>query len=98
LSPAQSAVLLSKCVIAISNDTGPMHLSYVVKTPVIGIFSSRDFQQKWFPPEGNMALRNYNVHCSLCFSESCSNNICMQGIPLEEVKSAFVKLESEVIG
>jgi ADP-heptose:LPS heptosyltransferase len=96
LSPAQSAVLLSKCVIAISNDTGPMHLSYVVKTPVIGIFSSRDFQQKWFPPEGNIALRNNHVHCSMCFSETCANNICMQGISLERVKESFLLLESRI--
>lgn len=94
LTPVQSAALLSKCFITISNDTGPMHLSYAVGTPVIGLFSSRDFQNKWFPPKGNIALRNNNVHCSLCFSETCSNNICMQGIPLQDVKEAFLQLES----
>lgn len=96
LTPLQSAALLSKCFIAISNDTGPMHLSYAVGTPVIGLFSSRDFQNKWFPPEGNIALRNYHVHCSLCFTETCGNNICMQGIPLDAVKNAFLELEGRI--
>ncbi len=73
-----------------------MHLSYAVGTPVIGIFSSRDFQKKWFPPEGNIALRNNNVPCSLCFSETCNNNICMQGISLEEVKKSFLHLEANL--
>jgi len=93
-TPAQSAILLSKCFMTISNDTGPMHLSYASGTPVIGLFSSRDFQEKWFPPEGNIALRNYNVHCSLCFSETCADNICMQGIPLDRVKDAFLQIET----
>jgi ADP-heptose:LPS heptosyltransferase len=96
LTPIQSAVLLSYCKLTISNDTGPMHLSYAVGTPVIGLFSSRDFQEKWFPPSPSIALRNYNVHCSLCFSETCSNNICMQGIPLDAVKDAFLKLEAQL--
>jgi heptosyltransferase-3 len=95
-TPAQSAIALSRCLLTISNDTGPMHLSYAVGTPVIGLFSSRDFQEKWFPPSGNIALRNYNVHCSLCFSETCMNNICMQGIPLDKVKEAFLQLEAAI--
>jgi ADP-heptose:LPS heptosyltransferase len=96
LDAVESAALLAKCQLTISNDTGPMHLSYAVGTPVIGLFSSRDFQEKWFPPSPSIALRNYNVHCSLCFSETCSNNICMQGIPLDEVKNAFLKLEAQL--
>lgn len=92
-TPVVSAVMISKCQVCISNDTGPMHLSYAVGTPVIGLFSSRDFQNKWFPPKGNIAIRNNQVHCSLCFSETCTNNICMQEIPLEEVKAAFFKIE-----
>ncbi len=100
LTPVQSAVLLSKCAITISNDTGPMHLSYAVGTPVVALFSSRDFPGKWFPPATafdtktpNVVLRNNHVHCSLCFSETCDNNICMQGIPLEAVKDAFLQIE-----
>lgn len=93
LTPSQSAVLLTSCSITISNDTGPMHLSYAVGTPVIGLFSSRDFQKKWFPPEGNVALRKNDIACSLCFSETCANNICMQSISLEEIKEQFMKLK-----
>jgi ADP-heptose:LPS heptosyltransferase len=95
-TPSQSAILLSKCFMTISNDTGPMHLSYASGTPVIGLFSSRDFQEKWFPPKGNIALRNYDVHCSLCFSDSCKNNICMQGIPVDKVKDAFLQIEESL--
>jgi ADP-heptose:LPS heptosyltransferase len=94
LSPIESAVLLSRCHYAISNDTGPMHLAYAVGTPVLAIFSARDFPNKWFPPPGkSKTLRNYDIHCSLCFSETCADNICMKGISLDEVKAAFVEFE-----
>jgi ADP-heptose:LPS heptosyltransferase len=93
VSPIQSAVILSKCFVTVTNDTGPMHLSYAAGTPVISIFSSRDFQEKWFPPAGNIVFRSSNVHCSLCLSETCDDNICMKRIPLDSIKQAFVGLE-----
>jgi ADP-heptose:LPS heptosyltransferase len=89
VTPIQSAVILSKCFVTVTNDTGPMHLSYAVGTPVISIFSARDFREKWFPPRGNVVLRNADIHCSLCLSETCRDNICMKRIPLESIKAAF---------
>jgi len=51
----------------------------------------------WFPPMGHIALRNNDVHCSLCFSETCANNICMQGISIESVKESFVEMEERLV-
>lgn len=86
-TPIQSGLLLQSCAICISNDTGPMHLAYAFETPLVAIFSSRDFPNKWYPPSGSnsIVLRNNNIHCSLCLSENCTNNVCMQGIYPEEV-------------
>jgi ADP-heptose:LPS heptosyltransferase len=82
LSPLQSALMLKKCNLVVSNDTGPMHLAYAVGVPLIAIFSSRDFPGKWFPPENpkNAVFRSYGVPCSLCLSETCGDNICMKRI------------------
>lgn len=82
LSPLQSALMLKKCNLVVSNDTGPMHLAYAVGVPLIAIFSSRDFPGKWFPPENpkNSVFRSYGVPCSLCLSETCGDNICMKRI------------------
>lgn len=95
LLPMQSAALLQKAVLTISNDTGPMHLSYAVGTPTIALFSSRDLPGKWYP-EGkkNIVFRTYGVHCEACFSETCSNNICMQAIKADEVIAAAKSLLS----
>lgn len=81
LKPLQSAAMLSFCDVTLSNDTGPMHMSYAVQTPVVALFSSRDLPGKWYPPgKGNYVFRNENVFCQACFNEACSNNVCMQEI------------------
>lgn len=85
LTPMQSAVMLKHCRQTLSNDTGPMHLSYAVQTPVVAIFSARDYPNKWFPPEGNIVLRDDDIECSVCFTESCIDNKCMQSISVETV-------------
>ena len=93
-TPIQSGVWLSNCKMCLSNDTGPMHLAYSFGTPVIAIFSSRDFPYKWFPSIGdhNIIFRNNQIHCSLCLSETCMNNICMQEIRPQEVIQAIEQL------
>ncbi len=82
LSTLQSAAILAVCNFCISNDTGPMHLAYAVDTPVLSIFSSRDFPGRWFPPANkvNKVFRSNNISCSLCLSENCTDNICMKAI------------------
>lgn len=80
LTPMQSAAALSLCRLTISNDTGPMHLSYAVGTPTIALFSSRDLPGKWYPPAGHVVFRTNGIYCEACFSEVCGSNICMQSI------------------
>jgi ADP-heptose:LPS heptosyltransferase len=92
LTPVQSALVFKKCLLTLSNDTGPMHLSYAMETPTVAIFSSRDFPGKWFPPENkyNRVFRTENVSCSICLSEICPNNaICIKAIDPKEVINAM---------
>ncbi|MBS1749981.1 MAG: glycosyltransferase family 9 protein [Bacteroidetes bacterium] len=87
LTPMQSAAVLSLCDITLSNDTGPMHMSYTVGTPTIALFSSRDLPGKWYPPEknNNYIFRTNNVKCQGCLSETCNDNICMKAIMPEKI-------------
>lgn len=95
-TPVQSAAAISLCRLTISNDTGPMHLSYAVGTPTIALFSSRDLPGKWFPPaKNNRVFRAENIPCEACFSEVCNNNICMQAIKSSDVIKAAEQLLSE---
>lgn len=89
LTPLQSAVLMRNTRLTIANDTGPMHLSYVMKTPVIAIFSARDYPKKWFPLDSNeienTVLRDNNIPCMHCFTETCKTQECMLSITPEQV-------------
>lgn len=87
LTPVLSGLLMQHCQLVLSNDTGPMHLAYAFGTPVVALFSNRDFPYRWYPPmDGrNKVLRSENIHCSICLSEQCADNICMKRISPAEV-------------
>ena len=96
-TPMQSAAAFTNCCVVLSNDTGPMHLSYAVGTPTVALFSSRDFKGAWFPPENgkNIVFRSENIHCALCMSDNCKDNICMQGIYPSQVIAAITQRASK---
>ncbi len=80
--PLETAEAMKYCCLVITNDTGPMHLSYMVKTPVVALFSSRDFPGKWYPPDDgiNKVFRSENISCSICFNRNCTDNFCLKKI------------------
>jgi len=93
LTPLESAEFLKRCELTISNDTGPMHLSYAVGTKIIGVFSARDFRNKWYPPkELGIVLRDDNIKCRLCYAEECSHVSCLKNITPTMVISKVEKI------
>jgi len=95
LSPLETAEMMKYCKLVITNDTGPMHLAYAVGTPLIAIFSSRDYAGKWFPPanEKNIVFRNNDVYCTNCFYDEVNGNKCLRNfkpsIIMEIVNASF---------
>lgn len=90
LTPMQSAALFSLCDLTLSNDTGPMHMSYAVHTLTIALFSARDLPGKWYPPsENNVVFRAKNIDCKACNDDSNYDNVCMTTIRPEEVIRAI---------
>lgn len=95
LTPSQSALLMKKCILTLSNDTGPMHLSYSSGTPVVALFSNRDFSNLWYPPNDgkNIVHRASGISCSLCLLENCPNdNLCMKQISVDQVVNSLKKI------
>jgi heptosyltransferase-2 len=89
--------LISECDVFVTNDSGPMHISYAVRTPMVAIFGSTD-PELTGPP--SITIGNSNVvitlkfSCSPCFERTCRNNDlrCMYAITSDDVYLGIKKV------
>jgi len=83
MAPAE---VISRCNLLISNDCGPAHLAAAVGTPVIGIYSFRNFPGAWHPwGNHHTVLRNDTLPCRFCFLTECETKECINSITAEQV-------------
>jgi heptosyltransferase II len=93
LNIQQTAALIAKCNIFIANDTGPMHIAAILKTPLIALFGPGDIKR--FDPRiiFKSAIVFYNKQeCAPCEQVNCDKMICMQSIKTEDVAKAVIEL------
>ncbi len=81
-------VVMKSCKFTISNDSGPMHVSAAVGTPVIGIFGSTNPKTTY--PFGYMDyVLHKEIDCSYCLKRHCIRKFdkmkCMELITVEDV-------------
>jgi heptosyltransferase-2 len=82
--------LISECDVFLTNDSGPLHIAYSVKTPLVAIFGSTDPQLTGPPPDvygnGNVIITS-DTPCRPCFKRTCKNNdmMCMYAITSDDV-------------
>ncbi len=91
LSINQTAALIKRCNLFISNDTGPMHIAAVLKTPLIALFGPGDIKR--FDPRVifEKAIVFYNKQeCAPCEHVFCEDMICMKSIKTEDVAKTSV--------
>lgn len=85
----ESAEVLSRCNLLVSNDCGPAHLAAALGTPVVGIYSSRDFPGAWHPwGENHTIFRNDSFPCRFCLRTECETMECINSITVGEVVEA----------
>lgn len=94
--------LIAECDILVTNDSGPMHISYAVGTPLIGLFGSTSPIHTG-PPEytfdgsefgfGSRILTG-KADCAPCFERTCRYDHlqCMENITPESVLQAVQDL------
>lgn len=85
----ETAALIKRCKVFVTNDSGPMHIATAVGTPVVAIFGPT-VQGFGFSPLGKSVVVEKELKCRPCSlhgSESCPKNHfkCMKGIPASEV-------------
>lgn len=82
------ADLLRRCDLLLSTDSGPVHVAAAVGTPVVGLYSARDYPGFWYPyGSGNIVIRK-DPPCQVCFLTECPTMRCMDEITVDEVVDA----------
>jgi len=101
LSLKQTAVLLSKAVLFIGIDSGPMHMATAVNTPVVAIFGpSRPW--RWGPWGSGQVVVRKTWDCVPCGKKGCRNDggesRCLMELTPEEVLPVVEKRLEKIIG
>ncbi len=78
--------LISECDLFVSNDSGPMHLSYAVGTPLVAIFGSTNPGLTGYESCGSAVVKS-SVPCNPCFERECRKGDlrCMEEITPDDV-------------
>ena len=63
--------LIEAADLTITNNTGPMHISAAVKTPVIALFALTNPPEQWGPWRVVHRQLYHEVSCRLCYSRIC---------------------------
>jgi ADP-heptose:LPS heptosyltransferase len=93
---AQTAAVLSRCRLAISTDTGVLHVAYAVGTPTVSLFGP-GLYRKWAPPGRAHRLVRRGLACSPCIRYGvlplCPYDVaCMREITVAGVIGAVEEL------
>lgn len=95
----QLAALLKSVHLLIGNDGGVTHVAEAVKKPIICLWGPTPFAK--FRPLGlhtTFIMSNFECGDRLCEQfelgkkKDCSNNLCMQAIPLQKVKETVIEV------
>lgn len=89
----QTAALIKKCKLFISNDSGLLHVANAVKTPTISIFGPTDYKKTGAYSDSSFMIRK-DLACSPCYSGKpvrCRHLDCIHKITVNDVKEIVRK-------
>ena len=86
----QLRTLLQEASVVVGGDTGPLHVSWSLGTPTVGIFGPTDPRRNGPLAANSSTVTRYSA-CSCRYKRKCSARVpCMMEIPVEEVLDAVV--------
>lgn len=89
------AALIRKCVVFLTNDSGPMHVAVTQKAAVVALFGSSN--EVGFRPydESAVVLTAPDVDCRSCGQHHCDHHSCMTKITPETVLEMVLQLAGD---
>ncbi len=89
LGLGELGALIKRCNLFISNDTGPMHMGSILKTPLIAMFGPgyiRRYDPRYITEKAIVLYKK--VGCAPCEKVKCKSLRCLKAISPEEVIKA----------
>ncbi|MGI9060964.1 MAG: glycosyltransferase family 9 protein [Ktedonobacteraceae bacterium] len=97
LSFPELCALIETADLTVTNNTGPMHISAAVKTPVIALFALTNPPAQWGPWHVPHRLLNVDVPCRICYSRICPyQHECLRLVTPEMVVAVVSALLAQV--
>jgi len=97
LTLKQTAALIKKLDLVVCNDSGLMHVSVAMDTPVVAIYGPTDFERTAPIGDKHTVIRK-EIWCSPCFKLSgdkavreCKQRICLENINVDDVLTVIEK-------
>lgn len=90
--------LIEAADLTITNNTGPMHISAAVKTPVVVLFALTNPPEQWGPWHVPHRQLYHDVFCRICYSRICPHgHECLRLVTPEMVVDAATELLKETL-
>lgn len=98
LSFPRLCALIETADLTITNNTGPMHISAAVKTPVIALFALTNPPEQWGPWHVIHRQLYHEVSCRLCYSRVCPyEHDCLRLVTPDMVADSAAEVFKETI-
>ena len=93
LAFADVCALIAEADLAVTNNTGPMHVAAATGTPVVALFALTNPPEQWRPWQVPHLLLNHDVPCRICYSRVCPyDQQCISTVSATEVVAAAREL------
>lgn len=96
-SLSESAAVMKRCNIFVSNDSGNMHIAAALKIPVVAIIgpTNKNFIHPW---KTRYEIASLNLHCSPCFFYSPKHLTCSRQLePFKCIRDLSVDLVYKLV-
>jgi ADP-heptose:LPS heptosyltransferase len=91
--------LIAAADLTVTNNTGPMHVSAAVGTPVVTLFALTNPPKQWGPWQVPHRLLFHEVPCRLCYARRCPlGHECLSQVSPQEVVGAATELLRDTSG
>ena len=96
LSFPEFCALIETADLTLTNNTGPMHISAAVKTPVVALFALTNPPKQWGPWHVPYRQLYHDVFCRICYSRICPyGHECLRLVTPSMVVAAIHELLME---